>query len=45
MPNMFKRNNKHTKLFGANFYILKVDNRKTEKNCEICSKSTIKTPE
>ena len=31
MPNMFKRNNKHTKLFGANFYILKVDNRKTEK--------------
>ena len=29
----------------ANIYLFKVNNRKTRKKCEICSKSAIKTPE
>ena len=29
----------------ANIYLFKVNDRKTEKMCEICSKSTIKTPD
>ena len=29
----------------ANIYLLKVNNRNTRKRCEICLKSTIKTPE
>ena len=29
----------------ANTYLLKVNNRKSRKRCEICSKLTIKTPE
>ena len=31
--------------YPANIYIFKVNNRDTIKRCEICSKSTIKTPE
>ena len=30
---------------AANIYLFKVNNRNTRKRCEICSKSTIKTPE
>ena len=31
--------------FTANIYLFKVNNRKTRKRCEICSKLTIKTTE
>ena len=31
--------------YAANIYLFKVNNRNTRKNCEICSKLTIKTPE
>ena len=31
--------------FPAIFYLFKVNNRNTEKRCEICLKLTIKTPE
>ena len=31
--------------FPANVFLSKVNNRKLEKWCEICSKLTIKTPE
>ena len=31
--------------FPASIYLLKVNNRNTRRNCEICSKLTIKTPE
>ena len=34
-----------SKVFSANFYLFKVNNRNTRKRCEICSKLTIKTPE
>ena len=33
------------KLFQANIYLFKVNNRNGRKSCEICSKSTIITPE
>ena len=32
------------RIFPANIYLLKVNNRNTRKRCEICSKLTIKTP-
>ena len=38
-------NNYGNSLIPANTYLFKVNNRKTEKSCEICSKLTIKTPE
>ena len=31
--------------YPIDIYLLKVNNRKTRTRCEICSKSTIKTPE
>ena len=31
--------------FSASNYMFKVNNRNTNKRCEICSKLTIKTPE
>ena len=31
--------------YPYNIYLLKVNNRKTKKTCEICPKLTIKTPE
>ena len=34
-----------SKLFPVNIYLFKVNNRRTRKMCEICSKLTIKTPE
>ena len=30
---------------SANIYLLKINDRKSRKSCEICSKLTIKTPE
>ena len=33
------------KLFQANIYLFKVNNRNPGKSCEICSKLTIMTPE
>ena len=34
------------KTYAGNIYLFKVNNRSTEKGCEICSKlTTIKTPE
>ena len=30
---------------SANIYLFKVNNRSTQKRCEICSELTIKTPE
>ena len=32
-------------IIPGNIYLFKVNNRNTRKKCEICSKSTIKTPE
>ena len=32
-------------IFPAGIYLLKVNNRKTRKRCDLCSKLTIKTPE
>ena len=34
-----------TDLFPASIYFLKVNDRNTRRRCEICSKSTIETPE
>ena len=31
-------------VFPAHIYLFKIDNRNNRKNCEICSKLTIKTP-
>ena len=32
------------RVYPANIYLFKVNNRNTRKRCEICSKLTIKTP-
>ena len=34
-----------SRIFTANIYLFKVNNRKTTERCKICSKLTIKTPE
>ena len=38
-------NVKHSWMYPAGIYLLKVNNRNTRTRCEICSKLTIKTPE
>ena len=33
------------RLYSANVYLFKINNRNIENRCEICSKLTIKTPD
>ena len=39
------KNKKMVKVYPANIYLLKFNNRNARHRCEICSKFTTKTPE